>query len=47
VNAKNADKRSIGQMTTKNLSRISISEAFMAWACYMNKLGIRVKMLLV
>jgi hypothetical protein len=29
VNAKNADKRSIGQMTTKNLSRISMSEAFM------------------
>jgi len=46
VNAKNADKRSIGQMTTRNLSRMSISEAFMARA-YMNKLGIRVKMPLV
>ena len=47
VNAKNADKRSMGQMTTKNLSRISMSEAFMAVCAYMNKLGMRVKMLLV
>jgi hypothetical protein len=30
VNAKNADKRNIGQITTKNLSRMSMSEAFMA-----------------
>jgi hypothetical protein len=47
VNAKKADKRSIGQMTTKNLSRMSMSEAFIAKRCYMNKLGIRVKMPLV
>ena len=47
VNARNADKRSMGQMTTKNLSRISMSEAFMARRGYMNRLGMRVKMLLV
>jgi hypothetical protein len=47
VNAKKADKRSMGQITTKNLSRISMSEAFMAKRVYMNKLGMRVKMPLV
>jgi hypothetical protein len=47
VNARNADKRSMGHMTTKNLSRISMSEAFMSSRCYTNKLGMRVKMPLV
>jgi hypothetical protein len=46
VNAKNADRRSIGQMTTKNLSRMSMIEAFMGRG-HMNKLGMRVKIPLV
>ena len=46
VNAKNADKRSMGQMMTKNFSRMSISARFMA-RNHMNKLGLRVKIALV
>ena len=45
VNAKNADKRNIGQITTKNLSRMSMSARFMM--VYMNRLGMRMKMPLV
>ena len=46
VNAKNADKRSMGQIMTKNFSRMSISARFMV-RNHMNKLGMRVKIDLV
>ena len=46
VNAKNADKRNIGQTMTKNFSRMSNSATFMS-RHHMNKLGMRVKMALV